>query len=89
MHRYKYKRPKANNLNMRTNTGFTLIELSIVIVIIGLIVAGVVGGQAIVKQSKLRSLISEIDLFHVSINSFYLEYNYLPGAYTKCTLILG
>ena len=33
---------------MNNNKGFTLIELSIVIVIIGLIVAGVVGGQAIV-----------------------------------------
>ncbi|PIR38553.1 MAG: hypothetical protein COV35_06425 [Alphaproteobacteria bacterium CG11_big_fil_rev_8_21_14_0_20_39_49] len=35
--------------------GFTLIELSIVIVIIGLIVAGVVGGQTLIYQSKVRS----------------------------------
>ena len=42
---------------LRSNrNGFTLIELSIVIVIIGLIVAGVVGGQALVKQAKLPSL---------------------------------
>jgi len=34
----------------KTNAGFTLIELSIVIVIIGLIVAGVVGGQTLVHQ---------------------------------------
>lgn len=61
------------------NKGFTLIELSIVIVIIGLIVAGVVGGQSLVKQSKLRAVISEVNKYRVAINSFKLEYNALPG----------
>ncbi|MDA0782810.1 MAG: prepilin-type N-terminal cleavage/methylation domain-containing protein [Rickettsiales bacterium] len=59
--------------------GFTLIELSIVIVIIGLIVAGVVGGQALVNQSKLRTIITELNQFKFQINTFYLEYNALPG----------
>ncbi|MDA0781096.1 MAG: prepilin-type N-terminal cleavage/methylation domain-containing protein [Rickettsiales bacterium] len=59
--------------------GFTLIELSIVIVIIGLIVAGIVGGQAIVTQAKLRSVISDIDKYKIAINTFQLEYNALPG----------
>ncbi len=61
------------------NKGFTLIELSIVIVIIGLIVAGVVGGQALVTQAKLRTVISDIDKYRVAINTFRLEYNALPG----------
>ena len=63
----------------RTKNGFTLIELSIVIVIIGLIVAGVVGGQALVRQSKLRSIITDHQKIQTSMNAFKLEYNYLPG----------
>ena len=61
------------------NKGFTLIELSIVIVIIGLIVAGVVGGQTLVNQSKLRAVISDVNKYRVAINTFKLEYNALPG----------
>lgn len=44
----KYKE-NSNLKSLKKKAGFTLVELSIVIVIIGLIVAGVVGGQALVK----------------------------------------
>jgi len=59
--------------------GFTLVELSIVIVIIGLIVAGVVGGQTLVKQAQLRSVISEYNKYDIAANAFKLEYASLPG----------
>lgn len=69
--------------------GFTLVELSIVIVIIGLIVAGVVGGQSLVNQSKIRSTIAEVDKFRTSINIFKLEYDQLPGDITNATSYWG
>lgn len=59
--------------------GFTLVELSLVIVIIGLIVAGVVGGQTLVQQAKLRNVMSDLNKWQVGINSFRLEYNAIPG----------
>jgi prepilin-type N-terminal cleavage/methylation domain-containing protein len=66
---YKFSRYKA----------FTLIELSIVIVIIGLIVAGVLGGQSLVRQAKLFSIISDINKYQAAINTFKAQYEYLPG----------
>ena len=63
--------------------GFTLIELSIVIVIIGLIVAGVVGGQTLVRQSAIRSLVTEYNQYKVAVNAFKLEYDALPGDFNK------
>lgn len=62
-----------------SDKGFSLIELSIVIVIIGLIVASVVGGAAIVRASKFRVLISDINKIEVAVNTFTLEYKALPG----------
>ena len=74
-----------NNEVLRYKRGFTLIELSIVIVIIGLIVAGVVGGQSLVRQAKLRSVISEVNEYNVAMNAFILEYDALPGDFDNAT----
>ncbi|PIR38041.1 MAG: hypothetical protein COV35_07305 [Alphaproteobacteria bacterium CG11_big_fil_rev_8_21_14_0_20_39_49] len=73
----KDQRPKTKDL--RDEKGFTLIELSIVIVIIGLIVAGVVGGQSLVKQAKLKELTMQINKYKIALNAFELEYNSIPG----------
>jgi len=59
------------------------VELSIVIVIIGLLVAGVVGGRTLVHQSKLRSQITQFRNFEVAYNSFFLEYNAVPGDFAN------
>lgn len=60
-------------------SGFTLVELSIVIVIIGLIAAGVVAGQSLIKNSKLRSVLTTIDKYKAATLAFKLQYNGLPG----------
>jgi prepilin-type N-terminal cleavage/methylation domain-containing protein len=67
----------------RTQKGFTLVELSIVIVIIGLIVAGVTAGQSLVKQAQLRSVITEQEGIRVAVNAFRLQYNALPGDFNN------
>lgn len=64
---------------MRNNNAFTLIELSVVIVIIGLIVAGIVAGQGLVKQAKIKQIISELQNYKTTINTFELKYDAVPG----------
>ncbi len=64
---------------MKQNKGFTLIELSIVIIIIGLIVAGVVAGKSIVQQAKLRDIITQYNNYKLAVNTFKLEYGEIPG----------
>ncbi len=59
--------------------GFTLVELSIVIVIIGLIVAGVTAGQSLVRQAQLNKVITEVSSYRVAFNSFILQYGNPPG----------
>lgn len=60
-------------------SGFTLIELSIVLVIIGLIVGGVLVGQDLIAAARVRSQISQIQQYQTAVNTFKIKYAYLPG----------
>jgi prepilin-type N-terminal cleavage/methylation domain-containing protein len=59
--------------------GFTLVELSIVLVIIGLLVGGVLVGRDLIKAAEIRSQIKQIEEFKTAANAFRLKYGYLPG----------
>ena len=64
---------------MNATKGFTLIELSIVLVIIGLIVGGVLVGQDLIKASEVRATISQIERYQTATNAFRGKYGALPG----------
>lgn len=59
--------------------GFTLVELSIVLVIVGLIIAGISMGSSLVHSAQLQSVITEQSNFIAAINSFRSKYSQLPG----------
>ena len=81
----KHITQSVNILKHRTKRGFTLIELSIVIVIIGLLVSGVVGGQALIEQSKMRELVSQINQIKLAVDSYKLQHNALPGDHNRAS----
>jgi prepilin-type N-terminal cleavage/methylation domain-containing protein len=64
---------------MKNCSAFTLIELAVVLVIVGLIVAGVIQGQELIKQAQLRNIISEKESFDLARNTFFAKYNAIPG----------
>lgn len=59
--------------------GFTLVELAVVIIIIGLLAVGIVGGQSLIRAAELRSVISDVEDFSTNINIFEQQYLALPG----------
>lgn len=59
--------------------GFTLIELSVVLVIIGLIVGGVLVGQDLIRAAYIRAQITQIEKFNTAVNTFYGKFQALPG----------
>ena len=59
--------------------GFTLVELAIVLVIIGLIVSSVLVGQDLIKAAQLRATVRQYNEFQVGVNTFIGKYNGIPG----------
>jgi prepilin-type N-terminal cleavage/methylation domain-containing protein len=59
--------------------GFTLIEMSVVLVVIALLIGGILAGQSMYRQSKLRNLLVTIDTTTDAIKLFKDKYNALPG----------
>jgi prepilin-type N-terminal cleavage/methylation domain-containing protein len=73
----------------KRHCGFTLLELSIVLVIIGLVVGGLLAGREMIEQAKIRSLMSEIDQIKSAATTFQTKYGELPGAFTQAESIWG
>ncbi len=59
--------------------GFTLIELSIVLLIISLIAGGVATGRSLIRSAKIVDVIDDINQYQTAVKAFELEYNGLPG----------
>lgn len=60
-------------------SGFTLLELSIVLVIIGLIIGGVTVGAELIRHAELKSAMKQVDELDIAITTFKLKYRYVPG----------
>lgn len=65
--------------------GFSLVELSIVLVIIGLLVGGILSGKALIEAATIRSQINQISNYQVAARTFRDKYFFLPGDLTEPT----
>ncbi len=59
--------------------GFTLIELSIVLIIVGLLVGGILVGKDLIDSAAVRAQVSQIENYRTVVNAFRDKYGYLPG----------
>lgn len=73
----------------KNNSGFSLLELSIVLVIIGLIIAGVMGGNHLLQAAKLNKVIAEIKGYAEAIYNFKEKYHAWPGDMPNATSYWG
>lgn len=67
---------------MRKQHGFTLIEIAIVLVIIGLLLGGVLKGQELITSARVRNLISQQDGVKAAFFGFLDRYRAYPGDYS-------
>lgn len=65
---------------MKNNSkGFTLVELAIVMIIIGLLIGGVLKGQQLIENAKVTAAITQMKGFQAALYSFRDAYGALPG----------
>lgn len=79
---------RANQFIMNQR-GFSLVELSIVLVILGLLVGGVLSGQSLIRASELRKLTTTNDRYQAAIMTFRDKYFGLPGDTGNATAFWG
>jgi prepilin-type N-terminal cleavage/methylation domain-containing protein len=65
--------------NMRAQAGFTLVELAIVMIIIGLLIAGVLKGQALITNAKVTAQVAQFKAIDAATSTFKDMYASLPG----------
>jgi len=69
---------KLHENNTHTH-GFTLVELSIVLVIIGLLISGVLVGHSLIESAKINAQVQQFQQFDAATMGFKAKYKGLPG----------
>ncbi|NBX04025.1 MAG: prepilin-type N-terminal cleavage/methylation domain-containing protein [Alphaproteobacteria bacterium] len=59
--------------------GFTLLEISIVLVIVGLIIGGILVGKEMIYAAEIRATLKQVEQFNAAMNTFKLKYGCISG----------
>lgn len=70
---------KSLRSSRKGQAGFTLVEIAIVLVIIGLLLGGVLKGQELIEQSKIKRTVNDFNSITAAIYTYQDRYNALPG----------
>ena len=69
--------------------GFTLVEIAIVLIIIGLLIGGIIKGQAMIRNAKVKRLVGDIDGMRTAVLTFQDRFGQLPGDENSATTPTG
>lgn len=69
--------------------GFSLVELSIVLVIIALLTGGILAGQSLLRASEVRAISTEFSSFQTALYNFQEKYAATPGDMVNATKYFG
>ena len=70
------------------HSGFTLVELSIVLLIFGLSAGAILKGYELVANAQSRSLMAQIDAYRAATNAFVDKYGQYPGDFDQASVML-
>jgi prepilin-type N-terminal cleavage/methylation domain-containing protein len=65
--------------HMQKQDGFTLVEIAIVLVIIGLLLGGILKGQEMITQAKIKNVMSDFSGISAAYHGYQDRYRAIPG----------
>lgn len=68
-------------MKQKQSAGFTLVEIAIVLVIIGLLLGGILKGQELITNAKVRNLADQQNAVKAAFYAFQDRFRALPGDY--------
>src|SRR5689334_22961055 len=70
---------RQNMTSIRKAQGFTLVEIAIVLVIIGLLLGGILKGQEMITQAKIKNVIADFSGISAAYHGYVDRYKKIPG----------
>lgn len=68
-----------NTFVLKRDDAFSLVEFSIVIIIVGLLIASISVGRDLIQASKIRNVMKQLSNYGTAMNTFEMKYSALPG----------
>jgi prepilin-type N-terminal cleavage/methylation domain-containing protein len=72
-------------MTLKTQKGFTLVELAIVMTIIGLLIGGILKGQELMQNARITATIAQVRAFEAATTTFRDKYDAVPGDMANAT----
>lgn len=66
-------------MQYKNQAGFTLVEIAIVLVIIGLLLGGVLKGQELIDNSRVKTAVADMNGVTAAVNAYRDRYRRTPG----------
>lgn len=66
-------------MNQKNASGFTLVELAIVLMIIGLLIGGILRGQELMNNARLQNVVKQVTSYNGALYTFLDSYAMKPG----------
>ncbi len=70
-------------------SGFTLVEIAIVLVIIGLLLGGILKGQELINSAKVKAMVNDMKLVATQVYGYQDRFKAMPGDDPRATGNLG